>query len=167
MVSIVFPSVFHEVMGSDAMIFIFWMLSFKPAFSHSFTLIKRLFSSSCKVSAEKESEPGSQARKGKFTRGKRGGDWPLMRTSVHPFWQYPSYTPSMKNSLKGWSHSQRSGIWWSCSFAKIDASETTGCHVGNLVNFTDRCDLFLCFQVQHNEPSYQWDPMWVLSAMLM
>ena len=33
--------------GTDAMIFIFWMLSFKPAFSLSFfTFIKRLFSSS-------------------------------------------------------------------------------------------------------------------------
>ena len=31
-------------MGPDAMIFVFWMLSFKPAFSlSSFTLIKRLF----------------------------------------------------------------------------------------------------------------------------
>ena len=34
-------------MGSDAMIFVFWMLIVKPAFSLSFfTLIKRLFSSS-------------------------------------------------------------------------------------------------------------------------
>ena len=37
----------HEVMGLDAMILGFWMLSFKPAFSlSSFTFIKRLFSSS-------------------------------------------------------------------------------------------------------------------------
>ena len=33
-------------MGPDAMILVFWMLSFKPTFSHSFTFIKRLFSSS-------------------------------------------------------------------------------------------------------------------------
>ena len=34
-------------MGPDAMIFMFWMLSFKPAFSlYSFTFIKRLFISS-------------------------------------------------------------------------------------------------------------------------
>ena len=40
------PSISYEVMGSDAMIFILGMLSFKPAFSLSFfTLIKRLFSS--------------------------------------------------------------------------------------------------------------------------
>ena len=40
-------SICHEVMGQDAMIFIFWMLTSKPAFSlSSFTLIKRLFSSS-------------------------------------------------------------------------------------------------------------------------
>ena len=40
-------TVCHEVMGPDAMIFIFWMLSLKPTFSlSSFTFIKRLFSSS-------------------------------------------------------------------------------------------------------------------------
>ena len=41
------PSLCHEVIGLDAMIFVFWMLSFKPAFSlSSFTFIKRFFSSS-------------------------------------------------------------------------------------------------------------------------
>jgi len=30
--SIVSPSICHELMGLDAMIFVFWMLSFKPAF---------------------------------------------------------------------------------------------------------------------------------------
>ena len=45
--SILSPSICHEVMGPDAMILVFWMLSFKPAFSlFSFTFIKRLFSSS-------------------------------------------------------------------------------------------------------------------------
>ena len=32
-VSIVSPSVYHEVKGPDVMILVFWMLSFKPAFS--------------------------------------------------------------------------------------------------------------------------------------
>ena len=46
-VSTVSPSICHEVMGLDAIILIFWMLSFKPTFSlSSFTFIKRLFSSS-------------------------------------------------------------------------------------------------------------------------
>ena len=46
-VFIISPSICHEVIGPDAMIFILWMLSFKPAFSlSSFTFIKRLFSSS-------------------------------------------------------------------------------------------------------------------------
>ena len=46
-VSTVSPSISHEVMGPDVMIFIFWMLSFQPTFSlSSFTFIKRLFSSS-------------------------------------------------------------------------------------------------------------------------
>ena len=34
-VSIVSPSVCHQVLGPDAMILVFWMLSFKPAFSLS------------------------------------------------------------------------------------------------------------------------------------
>ena len=38
------PSICHEVMGLDAMILVFLMLSFKPAFSLS-SFIKRLFSS--------------------------------------------------------------------------------------------------------------------------
>ena len=46
-VFIVSSSICHEVMGLDVMILVFWMLSFKPAFSlSSFTFIKRLFSSS-------------------------------------------------------------------------------------------------------------------------
>ena len=41
------PSIYHEVIGLDAMIFVLWMLNFKPTFSlSSFTFIKRLFSSS-------------------------------------------------------------------------------------------------------------------------
>ena len=41
------PSISHEVMGPDAMILVFWLLSFKPTFWLSpFTFIKRLFSSS-------------------------------------------------------------------------------------------------------------------------
>jgi len=46
-VSIVSPSICHEVMGPDATILVFWMLSFKPTSSLScFTFIKKLFSSS-------------------------------------------------------------------------------------------------------------------------
>ena len=44
-VSIASQSICHEVMGPDAMILGFWMLSFQPTFSLcSFTFIKRLFS---------------------------------------------------------------------------------------------------------------------------
>ena len=46
-VCIVSPSIYHEVMGPDAMILVFWMLGFRPTFLlSSFTFIKRLFSSS-------------------------------------------------------------------------------------------------------------------------
>ena len=45
-VSIVSPSICHEMMGLDAMILVFVISSFKPAFSlSSFTFIKRIFSS--------------------------------------------------------------------------------------------------------------------------
>ena len=47
--STVSPSICHEVMGPDAVILIFWILSYKPTFSLSFTFIKRLFSSSLSV----------------------------------------------------------------------------------------------------------------------
>ena len=41
------PSICHEEIGLDAMILVFWMLSFKPNFSlFSFTFINRLFSCS-------------------------------------------------------------------------------------------------------------------------
>ena len=46
-VSVVYLFICHEVMGLDTMSLVFWMLSFKPAFSlSSFTFIKKLFSSS-------------------------------------------------------------------------------------------------------------------------
>ena len=44
--SIVSPSICHEVIRPDAMILVFWMLSFKPSFYFPLTFIKRLFSSS-------------------------------------------------------------------------------------------------------------------------
>ena len=46
-VSVVSPSICPEEMELDAMILVFWMLSFKPTFSlFSFTFIKRLFTHS-------------------------------------------------------------------------------------------------------------------------
>jgi len=42
-----FPSICFDMIGQNAVILVFWILSFKPAFSlFSFTLIKRIFSSS-------------------------------------------------------------------------------------------------------------------------
>ena len=44
-VSTISPSIYHELMGLDAIIFVLWMLSFKPTFLlSSFTFTKRLFS---------------------------------------------------------------------------------------------------------------------------
>ena len=42
------PSISHEVMGLDAMVVVFWILSFKPDFSlSSFTLFRRLLIPLC------------------------------------------------------------------------------------------------------------------------
>ena len=45
-VSTVSPSISHEVMGPDAVILVFWMLTFQPTYHSSFTFIKRIFNSS-------------------------------------------------------------------------------------------------------------------------
>ena len=46
-VSIISPSICHEMMGPDAVILVFCILNFKPTFSFSsITFIKRLFSAS-------------------------------------------------------------------------------------------------------------------------
>ena len=46
-VSLISPSISHDVMAPVAMILVFWMLNFQPAFSlSSFTFIKRLYNSS-------------------------------------------------------------------------------------------------------------------------
>ena len=42
-VSTVSPSISHEVLGTDAMIFVFWMLSFKPTFYSPLSLSSRGF----------------------------------------------------------------------------------------------------------------------------
>ena len=74
-VSIVSPSIWHEVMGPDAMIFDFWMLSFKPAFSlSSFTFIKRLFSSSS-LSAIRGYGAKENKKSDGWFRKKPVGDW--------------------------------------------------------------------------------------------
>ena len=44
-VSFVYPFICHEVMGPDAMILVFWMLCFKPAFAlFSYLLLAKGFS---------------------------------------------------------------------------------------------------------------------------
>ena len=46
-VSIISPYICHKAMGQNVVVLVFWMLSFKQTFSFSsFTLIKRIFSSS-------------------------------------------------------------------------------------------------------------------------
>ena len=67
-VSTVSPSICYDVMGPDAMILVFCMLSFKPTFSlSSFTFIKRLFNSSIK------NKQGSLSMIGRHEEGEKLG----------------------------------------------------------------------------------------------
>ena len=50
-VSIVSPSICHELIGPDVMILVFWMLSFKPAFSLSSSTFSKGFFTSSSLSA--------------------------------------------------------------------------------------------------------------------
>ena len=62
----------------------------------------------------KESDLGSQGRKGNLLKLKWAGDWPSRRTSALPFWQGPSYIQPVENSLRGWlifSLQLESGGW--------------------------------------------------------
>ena len=67
--STVYPSICHEVMGLDAMILVFWMLSFKPTFSLSyFIFIKRFFSSLLSAIRDK-------SRQSHFILWRQGSGW--------------------------------------------------------------------------------------------
>ena len=71
-VSTVSPSICHEVMGPDAMILVFWMLSFKPTFSlSSFTFIKRLFTSSSLSAIRVVSSANSHPQNDQDNQGER------------------------------------------------------------------------------------------------
>ena len=90
--STVYPSISYEVMGSDAMILVFWMLSFKPTFSlFSFTFLSRPLQNSkyrerfswntCYLSIKTDSPKGTQLSQipslGVLSANK---DWLLYRT---------------------------------------------------------------------------------------
>ena len=94
-------------MGSDAMILVFWMLSFKPTFSlSSFTFIKRLF-----FSPQKDTEPserdsvtwcicirclweGTKKKKNLPTVATgREGNWELREGSKGSFFTLTSFVP--------------------------------------------------------------------------
>ena len=87
-VSTVYPSICHEVMGSDAMISVFWMLSFKPTCSlSSFTFIKRLFSSSSLFADAKWTQAGFSgyflSRKDQQPVAGERQDWPQLTNTIY------------------------------------------------------------------------------------
>ena len=47
METIVSSSIYHEMMGPDAMILVFWMLSFKPTFALSIESAKTRLGADC------------------------------------------------------------------------------------------------------------------------
>ena len=103
-VSTVSPSICHEVMGPDAMILIFWMLSFKPTFSlSSFTFIKRLFSSSSLSAIRVVSSSYLRLLIDWFKLGKK---------YVRAVYYHPAYLTSMQSSVQLLSQVQLFAIPW-------------------------------------------------------
>ena len=101
---IVSPSICHEVMGPDAMVFVFQMLSFKPVFSlSSFTFIKRLFNASS-LSAVRELY--SMNIQGWFPLGLTGLISLLSKRRSRIFFQHHSLkAPLLWHSASLWSNS--------------------------------------------------------------
>ena len=97
------PTICHEVMGPDAMIFVFQMLSFKLAFSlSSFTLIKRHFTSSS-LSAIKVVSP-AYLSVSQFSHSVVSNSlWPHESQHTRP--PCPSLTPGIHSD-------SRPSSWW-------------------------------------------------------
>ena len=106
-VSIVCRSICHEVMGPDAMIFVFWMLSFKPAFPlSSFTFISSV-QFSCSVMSDSlqphESQhtrsPCSSPTPGVYSNSCPSSWWchPAISSSVIPFSSCPQFFPASES----------------------------------------------------------------------
>ena len=70
-VSIFYPSICHEVMGPDAMIFVFWMLNLKPAF----TLLFHFHQDERKVDSQREFAVWSKELKAGALWQPRGVEW--------------------------------------------------------------------------------------------
>ena len=101
-VSIVFPSICYKVMGLDAMIFVFWMLTFKPPFLlSSFTFIKRLFSSSLLYAIylwELRWCQGTEARSASVPNRM------FLGVYVSDLWKY-NLSPSKQGGIMSYNHS--------------------------------------------------------------
>ena len=112
---------------------------------------------------EKENEPAVRQEKGNLLEGKERvtGPWgePASSLSDGVFLITHQWKILWRNgyvlacSWILWSCSQRFGIWWSRSFEKVNASEKTECHLGNLVSLKEHCDFISCLWGQYNDPS--------------
>ena len=120
----------HEVRGPDSMIFVFWMLSFKPAFSlSSFTFIKKLFVSlhflplkwlllfSCPVVFDSLWPHGLQYTRPSCPLPSPGVCWSscplhLVMPSSHLILWHPILLPSIFPSIWVFSSESAVHIWW-------------------------------------------------------
>ena len=78
-VSIVSPSICHEVMGSDAMIFTLWMLNFKPVFS--LNILTRCFSA---MAQWVKNPPGSMSKESACNAGDTGDTGSILMSGRSP-----------------------------------------------------------------------------------
>ena len=132
-VSIVSPSVCHEVMGPDAMILVFWMLNFKPAFHSPLSLSSVQFShsvvsDSLRPHESQHARPPCPSPAPEVDSNSRPSSWwfhPANSCSVVPF--SPAPNPSQHQGFS--NESTRHMRWpkyWSFSFSISPSNEHPG-----------------------------------------
>ena len=118
-VSFVSPFICHEVMGPDAMILVFWTLSFKPRFHCPLTFIKRLFGSSSlsaiRVVSSAYLSPAFLMMDSAYKLNKQGDNiqpwctrFPICNQSVVPC---PVLTVASWPAYRIWSHHFMASKW--------------------------------------------------------
>ena len=135
-VSTIFPSICHEVMRHDAMILVFWMLSFKPSFSLSSFTEPCLGGSDGKASASNAGDLGSVPGLGRSP-GKANGN-PLQYLT----WKIPWMKESGRLESMG---SQRVRHDWATSLFHFHQEALyfffTFCHKGGVICISEVIDI--------------------------
>ena len=107
---------------------------------------------------------GQSSKKRKFISGKREGDW-LLRESAFSLSDRVLLIPHQWKII--WRDGQVAGGLESGGLAALKDRRQWDNRMpfGQFGQFHRSLWFTLCLQDRHNEPYYQWDPMWALSII--